>query len=63
MSDRPTFAQIVATAKRQTPFGVLQEADRKGLIKRGIQMNLSAIDILTTLDQVPARHPIIRGIE
>lgn len=63
MTERPTFAQIVAAAKRHTPGGVLNEQDRKGLIRRGIAMGLAAVDICTVLDQVPARHPLARGIK
>lgn len=63
MTERPTFAQIVAAAKRHTPGGRLNEQDRKGLIRRGIQMGLSEVDANTILDQVPPRHPVTRGIE
>jgi hypothetical protein len=59
----PSFAEIVAAAKRHTPGGVLTQADKDGLIKRGIAMNMSAVDILATLNTPPDRHPITRGIE
>lgn len=63
MSDRPTFAQIVANAKRHTPGGVLNEQDRKGQMRRGTNMGLTEVDIRAVLDQVPPRHPVTRGIE
>lgn len=63
MSDPQTFAQIVATAKRTTPGGKFDADDRAGLMRRAANLGLSVVDANTILDQVPARHPITRGIE
>lgn len=63
MTERPTFAQIVAAAKCHTPGGRLNAQDREGLTRRGTNMGLTEVDIRTVLDQVPPGHPVTRGIE
>lgn len=63
MSTNPTFAQIVAAAKRATPGGRLNDDDRAGLMRRAANLGLSVTDASTVIDEVPPRHPVTRWIE
>lgn len=63
MATSPTFAQLVAAAKRHTPGGRFNKADIRGLTRRGISMGLSATEIRAAIVKAAPLWPVTRGIK
>ena len=64
-SPKDEFARVLAAAKRNTPGGVFNGEDRRGLMRRAVALGVPSSQARAMLAEMAKRprHPVTRGIE